>query len=69
MTETQDSILEVYTLTNSSSSADILLGGSGDDTIEGGEGADLIVGGTGDDTLTGGAGADMFAFGPAATTT
>ena len=64
MTETQDPILEVYTLTNSNSSADILLGGSGDDTIDGGEGADLIVGGTGADTLTGGADADIFAFGP-----
>lgn len=46
--------------------ADLLLGGSGNDTIEGGGGRDTIDGGTGDDRLVGGAGVDALTGGPGA---
>ena len=39
--------------------ANLLLGGSGNDTVEGGDGFDLIHGGSGDDLLKGGAGNDL----------
>lgn len=59
------------TLYGSSSIADILVGGDGNDTLwgyggndqlRGGAGDDLLLGGNGSDTLTGGAGADRFTF-------
>ena len=43
-------------------SAEILLGGSSDDTLLAQDGNDVLVGGGGDDTLTGGDGDDMFLF-------
>lgn len=46
--------------------AELLLGGSGNDTIEGGGGRDTINGGTGDDRLVGGAGVDALTGGPGA---
>ncbi len=41
---------------------EILVGGSGPDTIDGGDGDDQLFGGGGDDILTGGAGADTFHY-------
>ena len=38
--------------------ADVLTGGSGDDTIEGGAGNDFITSGTGDNAIFGGEGSD-----------
>lgn len=46
--------------------ADLLLGGSGDDTISGGGGDDTIYGGSGDDRLSGGVGNDSMAGGAGA---
>ena len=48
--------------------ADTLIGGSGDDLIEGGTGADQLIGGAGNDVLVGGPGADQL-FGGAGTDT
>jgi Ca2+-binding RTX toxin-like protein len=53
---------------NGSGAAELVVGSSGDDTIDGGGGADCIVGGAGDDTIDGhgasvcigGPGADVF---------
>ncbi|MFP7673471.1 Hint domain-containing protein [Marivita sp. S0852] len=42
---------------------DTLVGGSGDDVIDGGDGNDALFGGTGDDTLDGGAGSDLLTGG------
>jgi len=39
---------------------EILLAGSGDDTLEGGKGDDVLIGGKGSDTLIGGEGSDVF---------
>jgi Ca2+-binding RTX toxin-like protein len=39
---------------------DLMLGGAGGDTLEGGDGNDLLIGGAGDDTLDGGAGYDSY---------
>lgn len=47
---------------------DLLLGGSGNDTIDGGGGADTIRGGTGADSLVGGVGNDLLAGGKGADT-
>ncbi|WP_242053379.1 hypothetical protein [Nostoc parmelioides] len=40
-----------------------MLGGNGNDTLNGDAGNDLLVGGAGNDRLFGGAGADTFGFG------
>ena len=39
-----------------------MIGGQGNDVIQGGDGADYLSGDLGDDVLTGGAGADIFNF-------
>ncbi|MGI9242483.1 MAG: hypothetical protein ACR2RV_16920, partial [Verrucomicrobiales bacterium] len=44
------------------SARDVIQGGYGSDTIDGGDLADLICGGGGDDSITGGPGADIFCF-------
>ena len=44
---------------NLSDDFDILMGGSGNDTVEGGAGRDWIFGGSGDDSLDGGEGSDL----------
>ncbi|WP_271408500.1 peroxidase family protein [Pseudomonas sp. Q1-7] len=41
-----------------------ILGGSGNDTLNGLGGNDILVGGGGNDTMSGGAGNDIFMFGP-----
>ncbi|MEJ2227955.1 MAG: calcium-binding protein, partial [Alphaproteobacteria bacterium] len=38
---------------------DLLIGGSGDDTLSGGDGSDVLLGGSGDDRLYGGDGNDL----------
>ena len=43
--------------------ADILIGGSGHDTVDGRRGDDIMEGGTGDDLLVGGEGDDVLAGG------
>jgi Ca2+-binding RTX toxin-like protein len=43
-------------------SDDIIVAGSGDDTIDGGDDNDLLYGGTGNDTIDGGAGIDIGYF-------
>ncbi|MGC4024957.1 MAG: BspA family leucine-rich repeat surface protein [Mesorhizobium sp.] len=48
---------------NSSTTAEIIHGLYGDDTIIGGSGDDWIVGGEGNDSLSGGAGRDTFHYG------
>ncbi|ADG11912.1 calcium-binding protein [Caulobacter segnis] len=45
---------------------DTLDGAGGDDSLEGGDGADTLIGGDGDDTLDGGAGADTLQGGSGA---
>jgi len=42
---------------------DTIDGGEGNDRIEGGDGNDVIEGGAGDDDVMGGAGDDLFIFG------
>ena len=39
--------------------ANLLMGGSGNDTVEGGDGFDLVHGGSGDDSIDGGGGSDL----------
>ena len=41
---------------------DFLIGGAGNDSLDGGRGRDYLVGDAGDDMLTGGLGADVFIF-------
>ncbi|MEC7257784.1 MAG: calcium-binding protein, partial [Pseudomonadota bacterium] len=41
------------------SAANVLIGGDGDDILDGGNGADVVRGGAGDDELSGGKGADI----------
>lgn len=53
------SLNAVYTLTDGSSTNDLILGSSGSDALNGIDGDDCIVGGSGDDTLDGGDGTDI----------
>ena len=45
------------------SSWDLLLGGAGNDRLEGGDGADILTGGAGNDGLLGGSGDDEYRLG------
>ena len=44
---------------------DVLDGGNGNDTLNGGEGMDILVGGAGGDRLNGGDGFDIASYAPA----
>jgi Ca2+-binding RTX toxin-like protein len=46
---------------------ELVVGGAGDDTLDGGAGADCLLGGAGDDTLDGGDGTDVCIGGGGAT--
>ncbi|MCI0998327.1 calcium-binding protein, partial [Pseudomonas corrugata] len=46
----------------SSSQAQVIRGGGGNDTLTAGAGADQLEGGTGNDTLNGGQGSDLYLF-------